>query len=186
MKKNYIFIIFAFSLIFSYSHAQTYLMSNSTISTCSGTFYDTGGNGGNYLDYETYTMTFCSSTPGLQIRFVFSSFSTESCCDHLSIYDGPNTGSPLIGTYQGTTGPGTVTSSSGCLTFVWTSDLSIESTGWAATISCLTVVPTCSDGIQNQGETPPRQPLADDQHPLQVLGRTGNPGLSDIAQRPAR
>src|SRR5690606_2026481 len=39
----------------------------------------------------------------------------------------------------------------GCLTFVFDSDGSVTQAGWAATISCAT--PSCSDGIQNQGET---------------------------------
>ena len=46
---------------------QTYTMSNATINTCSGTFYDSGGSGGNYMDNQNLTMTFCSSTPGANI-----------------------------------------------------------------------------------------------------------------------
>ena len=102
---------------------QTYNMSNTTINTCSGTFYDSGGSGGNYADNQNLTMTFCSSIPGANIVIDFTSFDVESGWDFLSIYDGANTGSPLIGTYSGTAPPGIFTSSNGCLTFLFTSDI---------------------------------------------------------------
>jgi PKD repeat protein len=72
------------------------------------------------------------------MRFVFSAFTSESGYDYLRIYDGENTSAPLIGTYNGTTGPGTVTANNvlGALTFNWTSDVSVVYAGWAATISC--------------------------------------------------
>lgn len=137
-----------------FANAQNYNMQNGSVNTCTGNFFDSGGNGGSYSNGEDFTATICSDTPGQNIQVVFSSFSTESCCDYLRIYDGPTTGSPLIGQYQGTTSPGTVQASGSCLTFVFHSDGSIVSSGWAATISCFTpAAATCSDGIQNQGET---------------------------------
>ncbi len=121
--------------------------------TCTGSLFDTGGSGGSYGNSELITETYCSDA-GDCISINFSSFATESCCDDLTIYDGPNTGSPLIGVYAGSTSPGTVTSTSGCLTFVWDSDGSVTAAGWQAAISCVACpAPTCSDGIQNQGET---------------------------------
>jgi gliding motility-associated-like protein len=138
MKRLY-YILFFLILTFCFhiANGQNYNMSNGTFSVCSGTFYDSGGSAGDYLNSESYTMTFCSSSPGNNIQFAFTSFNTESCCDHLSIYDGPNTSSPLIGTYQGTVSPGTVTSTSGCLTFVYTSDGSVVYSGWQASIVCI-------------------------------------------------
>ena len=135
--------------------AQTYNMSNATISTCSGTFFDSGGNGGSYGSNELFTMTFCSDQPGDELMFDFTFFDLEACCDDLTIYDGPNTASPQVpGSPFAGTSPGTVVSTSGCLTFVFDSDFSIQDPGWVATISCFTpAAPTCSDGIQNQGET---------------------------------
>jgi PKD repeat protein len=72
------------------------------------------------------------------IRFAFSSFDTESGYDYLKIYNGTSISAPLIGTYHGTAGPGTVTASnaSGALTFNFTSDGSITKAGWSAAISC--------------------------------------------------
>ena len=74
------------------------------------------------------------------IRFIFESFSTEAGYDYLRIYDGINTSATLLGTYNGTTGPGTVTATNaaGALTFNFTSDGSVTSAGWEATINCYT------------------------------------------------
>ena len=121
----------------------TYLMSNVNVAlSCpaSGTFYDSGGNAGQYAISENYTKTF-SVPAGNCIQFNFSAFSTESCCDRLYIFDGPTGGSPLIGIYNGVTSPGIVSSSGTSLTFSFTSDGSINDIGWVADIICL---PPCS------------------------------------------
>jgi hypothetical protein len=111
-------------------------MGNCSDVACSGNFYDNGGSGGNYTNGLNLTHTICG-TPGNCVRVAFSSLQLESGFDYLYIYDGPNTGSPLIGTYSGTTSPGTITSTSGCLTFRFTTDGSVVYSGWAATISCV-------------------------------------------------
>ncbi len=121
--------------------SQTYNMPGGTINTCSGTFYDTGGAGGDYTNNQNITTTFCSDIPGEAIQLAFSAFSTESCCDHMTIYDGPSTASPAIGTYNGTNSPGTVIGSGTCITIRFTSDGSVFSSGWAAAISCVTPLP---------------------------------------------
>ena len=118
--------------------SQSYYMQNGTVNTCSGTFYDSGGPGGSYSNYEYSTFTICPDNPGDFIEVSFSSFSLEPCCDFLRIYDGANTSSPVIGTYYGAN-PGTVTSTdaSGCLTFFFDSDYSVTYSGWVANISCV-------------------------------------------------
>ncbi len=82
------------------AYAQNYNMGNSSISTCSGNFYDSGGNGAgagaNYNNNENYTMTFCSSTPGQCVRLTFTAFNIESGFDYLRIYNGSTTGAPLL------------------------------------------------------------------------------------------
>ena len=114
-------------------------ITNGTITTCTGDFYDSGGSTGNYANNETFVETFYPSTPGAMLKFVFSAFSTESGYDTLTIYDGTSSAATLIGKYHGTTGPGTVmaTNASGALTFRFHSDVSVVSTGWAAAISCV-------------------------------------------------
>ena len=126
----------------------TYNMSTTTATTCVGNFYDPGGVTGDYSNSQDYTMTFYPGTTGNALRFIFSSFSLEAnttCSyDYLKIYDGATTSDALLGTYCGTTSPGTVTASnsSGALTFVFHSDGSVVSSGWAAAISCVSGIVT--------------------------------------------
>jgi len=145
--KNFIILSFVLLASILYSTGQTYNNPGGTISTCSGTFYDSGGSGSNYSDNQNTTTTLCSSVPGQCLQVNFTSFSLENTYDFLYIYDGPTTASNLLGTYTGGTSPGTVTSSTGCLTFRFTSDPSVTAPGWAATISC-GVCPAAPDYTQ--------------------------------------
>jgi hypothetical protein len=112
-----------------------------TITVCSGNFFDSGGGSGSYLNNENYSITFCSSTGGA-IEIAFQSFDVEyhsSCSyDKLRVYDGSSSSATLLGTYCGTSSPGTFTSSGTCLHFRFTTDGSVTSTGWNASISCST------------------------------------------------
>jgi PKD repeat protein len=124
-----------------------FIMSTSTVSTCTGNFYDPGGSAGVYSNSQDYTMTFNPLIPGNILKFIFNSFELESqsTCnyDYLKIYDGNSTSAPLIGTYCGTTSPGTViANSTGSLTFVFHSDVSLTYSGWSASISCVAGVVT--------------------------------------------
>ncbi|MCC6181689.1 MAG: PKD domain-containing protein [Bacteroidia bacterium] len=155
IKKYLLLIGFALSTV---GYSQTYNMNNTNVTTCSGTFYDSGGNGGNYSASETYTKTFCP-TPGQKLQFIFTAFQTESITfDWLAIYDGPNTSAPSLGVYAGTTGPGTVqaspTNTSGCITFVFKSDGSVNYSGWAATISCFTPCETINSNFISSSPAP--------------------------------
>ena len=124
-----------------------------SFNACSGQIFDSGGNSAVYGNSQSFTETYCSDA-GNCIRVTFTSFATESGLDILTIYNGPTTASPVIGSYSGSSIPPIATSSSGCLTFKWVSDGSVTYAGWAATISCLACpVPSCTDGIQNQTET---------------------------------
>ncbi|MCO6174533.1 fibronectin type III domain-containing protein [Flavobacterium sp. NRK F10] len=106
---------------------------------CGGdSFTDSGGIGGNYSNNENVITTICPDNPGDIVTVIFNSFQTESCCDHLLVYDGDNTSAPLLGDYVGTNIPPILvsTAASGCLTFQFTSDTSIVSSGWDATVIC--------------------------------------------------
>ncbi|WP_293895224.1 CUB domain-containing protein [Flavobacterium sp.] len=115
---------------------------------CGGNFVDSGGTTANYSNNENITTTICPINAGDLVTVTFTSFSMESCCDRLSIYDGSNAAAPLLGTYTGTTLPPAYTSSTpnGCLTFVFTSDSSVVQTGWIANVTCAPA-PTCSKPI---------------------------------------
>ena len=138
--------------------AQNYYLDSSTdgttINTCGGSFFDSGGNS-NYSNDESYDVTFCS-TSGQQIEFDFTYFSVEnnSTCayDEFLIYDGPNSSSTLIGTFCGTNSPNTVTSSGSCLHFVFNSDYSVTAGGWEASITCSTLDEICGNGLDDNND----------------------------------
>jgi len=114
-------------------------MSNGSSTDCTGNFYDSGGSGSDYSSFESYTYTI---NPGGTVTMNFTAWDVEnhaSCgYDYLEIYDGPTTGSPLIGTYCNTS-PGTIVSSGGALTFYFDSDSGVEEFGWEANWSCCAV-----------------------------------------------
>ncbi|MFV0571416.1 MAG: T9SS type A sorting domain-containing protein [Xanthomarina gelatinilytica] len=107
--------------------------------TCGDSFYDPGGPFSNYGSYNNKTKTICSDTPGVPVTVTFNTFDIAN--DNLAVYDGPDTGLTLIGNFTGTTipGPFTSTDSSGCLTFVFTSNWSNNASGWQADVTCCTV-----------------------------------------------
>jgi len=117
----------------------SYPMTNGgSVTDCSGIFTDPEGALSGYNDFNgSYTMTFCSGTAEA-LQFVFTEFDTRENNDNLTIYDGPNTSSPSLGTFAQTNSPGTITSSGTCLTFVWTTDGNGDGNpGWYATIACV-------------------------------------------------
>ncbi|MBI2282032.1 MAG: T9SS type A sorting domain-containing protein [Bacteroidetes bacterium] len=120
-------------------------MTNCYVSPCSGTIHDFGGPTKNYYDNENYTWTIAPAGAS-SISVNFSSFDVELNWDYLYIYDGPTTASPQIAgsPFTGTTIPTPFTSSTGALTFRFTSDVSTTKPGFNATYVCYqdTVKPT--------------------------------------------
>jgi len=118
-----------------------------TIDGCTGMFYDTGGPNGDYSNNENYEVTYCSGNGG-PITMTFNSFSVEggTGCpyDILLIYDGINSGYPLLAGWCGTGNIPAYTSTDSCLTFVFVSDGTVTYPGWAAAISCACVPPIAS------------------------------------------
>ncbi len=149
MKKYKIIILSLFSLFFLSNKTFAQIWAGGNISTASRTiscpgpvnFYDDGGNAGSYTNSKDYTLTVTAGTAGQCLTVSFTSFSTESCCDNLKIYNGVGTGGTLFGTYAGTTVPPNATSTAGSLTFVFHSDGSVVNTGWVATIACSACAP---------------------------------------------
>lgn len=118
------------------------LINNCTDSTCLSNYYDSGGQGGNYGNNENYVHTICSDS-GDCAMIAFTDFELEDGFDFLKIYDGSSTSDPLFGNFTGTSGPDTLISTNGCLTFEFTSDNSLNHLGWKATILCDTCPPPC-------------------------------------------
>ncbi len=105
---------------------------------CNTTIYDSGGASGNYTNNEFVTQTYCPPTPGEVVTLTFTQFALEQNWDFLTVFNGPTVGAPSLGTFTGTNNPGSFTSThpSGCLTIRFTSDASIVTPGYAATIRC--------------------------------------------------
>lgn len=106
---------------------------------CGSTFYDSGGAGGDYSNSENSTTTLTPDTPGFFLVATFTVFELENTFDFLEVFDGPDATFPSLGSYTGNAIPGPFSSShpSGSLTFVFTSDFSYSTTGWAANITCI-------------------------------------------------
>ncbi len=157
MKKILLFILFAYTAFFA--QAQNYLISNyhnQTITTCSGTFYDSGGNRGNYTAGESYIVTITPSTNGVVANITFNSF-TVGIGDILEVYDGTSINAPLLNIYSNGNSPvgivirPSLLNSTRSLTLRWTS--ATTNAGWAAALSC--GIPCQDFSVDLSSSTPP-------------------------------
>jgi len=126
-----------------------------TLTTTSGSFYDTGGNGANYSDDERNLWLF-QPYNATSVTLNFTSFSTELNYDYMFIYDGNSIDAPLIGQYSGTTSPGTITSTGGSILVEFRSDCGTTAAGWAVNWTSVvpnTVPPTTSIANLNDWKT---------------------------------
>ncbi len=113
-----------------------------TQTACNGLIYDNGGPNGNYSANQNTYITIDPSN-GNNVTLTFPLFDVEqgigNSCDYdfLSIYDGPNINSPLIGKYCNTTGnPGTLTSTNGPITLYFHSDPGLQLSGFKINWTC--------------------------------------------------
>lgn len=124
----------------------TFLMNAQQVS-CGSVFTDPAGANANYANSANVTTTICSSNPSDYVTVTFSAFSLETNYDYLKVYDGSSSSSTLIATLTGALVPSAISSSvpGGCLTFVFTSDSSVNREGWIANVTCNSVLPpSCS------------------------------------------
>ncbi len=162
MKK---ILISIFSICSAISmQSQTYLhptagidgtyVGSCMVNTCSGTYYDNGGAGGNYSNnIGSYYRVFCPNTAGNCVTATFTSFDVQNDCtkDYLTVGNGatqnsttiaiPGVTSLVAGANRICGTPAvpfsvTATNASGCLVMRFTSNASTNAAGWAATISC--------------------------------------------------
>lgn len=119
-----------------------------TVNACSGNFYDSGGPAANYNNSENSVTTICPTSAGQYINVTFNAFNLESNFDNLVIYNGNSTAAPSLGTFTGSTLPTCIasTSTNGCLTFGFTSDGSVTYSGWDATFTCSSTLPSVLPG----------------------------------------
>ncbi|MBQ3734903.1 MAG: fibronectin type III domain-containing protein [Bacteroidales bacterium] len=108
-----------------------------TISACDVTIYDNGGPTGDYTSNCQSTMTINPDAP-MNLVAIQGTLSTESCCDYLRIYDGPDATGTLLGEFrdENQTIPQLV-STTGPLTLYFYSDGSVQKSGFELTVSCV-------------------------------------------------
>lgn len=116
---------------------------------CEGLLVDSGGPDGDYGPNETYVFTICPEVPSTCIELNFIYYNIEYEGDQITIYDGPNTTSPVIGTIISSfvQGPSFQTNwggvckqfnaSSGCITVQFTSNATEQYDGFLAEWKCL-------------------------------------------------
>ncbi|HZV45064.1 MAG TPA: CUB domain-containing protein, partial [Saprospiraceae bacterium] len=135
MNRIYFLLVicFAFNFWSVSSFGQTeYTMQNLLVTDCEGilTDSDNGPEDGQYDHNEDYTFTVCVQN-ATEIIIAFQFFSSEETYDVLNVYDGPNSGSPLLAMLTGSIQPPPVlVATSGCVTFHFTSDDNIVAAGW--------------------------------------------------------
>jgi gliding motility-associated-like protein len=114
------------------------MASFTTNPACGDTLYDSGGSDGDYASNELTTVTVFPENDGDLVTFTFLSFNTEANYDDLTVYDGPDTSSTIVGVFDGTEIPDPISSThaTGALTFVFDSDGSVVRSGYEILISC--------------------------------------------------
>jgi len=122
------------------------LMSNGTVSACSGNFYDSGSNISNYSNDESFVLTISPSSPASAVQVDFSTFVLADG-DLLTVYDGSNINATSLGVFTSSNIPNilTATNIEGTLTFSFASDNILNAAGWEAAVACvpLNLVPGC-------------------------------------------
>ncbi len=128
-----------------------FLMENGNATLCAGKFYDSGGEYGEYGNDEDLVFTFYPGSDNAKIKVNFESFSTEGSYDFLYIHDGETTDAPQVtgSPFTGVTVPQEIlaTNEAGAITFHFTSDYSVTSSGWDALVSC--EINTAVDEVDN-------------------------------------
>jgi len=136
---------------FTTQSVATILQQEGSITICAANFFDSGGATGAYSANETSTFVITPEIPGNVIEVIFNTFAIENNFEFLSIYDGNSTAAPLIGEFTGAISPGSVvsTASDGSLTFVFTSDSSVQQAGWSASVNCIdpNAAPNCATSL---------------------------------------
>jgi len=115
-----------------------------TYTACNGTFYDSGGSGGNYGSDERIFYLIKPTGAGT-VTLNFTALNLEAGYDYLYVYDGDSYNDPLIATLNGSIIPGTITGTSGKLLLEFRTDCSTVASGWAANWSCNTTAPLCEE-----------------------------------------
>lgn len=124
--------------------ANVFDITEDRVETCSGTFVDSGGLFAGYGPNEDQSITICPDSPGNYVKLTFTSGVDIDTLDILYIFDDTtaNQDRILIDSDQlelpsnPFAAQATAANPTGCLTVVFTSNASIESSGWSADVTC--------------------------------------------------
>ena len=106
-----------------------------TLHMCGGVIYDDGGANGSYSSSQSSIIILYPDAPNNLVS-LSGTVATETCCDYLTIYDGVGTSGAVLFDGYGTVN---VMSNNGPLTLEFYSDVSVQSDGFALTVSCISV-----------------------------------------------
>lgn len=112
--------------------------SPATITDCVGLITDSGGDNGDYSSNENCVFTINPTVFNQCIVATVNFYDTENFNDFINFYDGPNTASPQIQALSGVGANIEVQASSGALTIEFTSNGSVESSGFEIEWACTT------------------------------------------------
>ncbi len=146
----------AFVFVAIIAQGQVYPISNhsgQTLSTCTGTFTDSGGSFQlPYQPNENYSVSFCSNNQGKPVVVLHFEKFQLGAGDVLRVFDGDNPFAPLLWEATGSQLQGkSIYASTGCLHFVFISSPSEQGFGWETQISCQSICETFRVDIQPQG-----------------------------------
>lgn len=118
-------------------------MHQGTDTVCDVTYYDPGGENGNY-PLSNIVHTVYPASPGTMLQVTFSEFSLVQLDHYLEIYDGTSTNAPLIGAYTWDPPVAAIaTNPEGALTFRLRIDRIVSTrAGWKASLTCHNPNPT--------------------------------------------
>lgn len=120
-------------------------LSNATSNFCTGKLFDDGGVTGNYGSnvFSTFTISPTGAT-SVTLNTVSFDLEQDGTCnfDYLEIYEGTSTAGTLIGKYcNGSPPPPSITSGTSSVFIVFSSDQSVEGTGFEINWDCSSVSP---------------------------------------------
>lgn len=151
--KNSILLL-PFLICINVAHAQI-IMSNGTTSTCSDSFFDSGGTNNPYGNNEDFTYTICSdnATGDTHVSLTFAPLEVSNE-DVLCFYDGDDTSAPLIFCNdvipaEAFSVQASAINPSGCITVTFQSNGTTTNTGWSAGINCVQRCQTIISVITN-------------------------------------
>ncbi|MEQ8908193.1 MAG: CUB domain-containing protein [Vicingaceae bacterium] len=102
-----------------------------TLTAATGTFDDGSAATADYIENSDCAWLIQPSGAN-KIFLSFSRFATQNGADTVTVYDGPNTSAPILGTFSGTTIPPNLISSGGSMYLTFKANNFIEDTGWEA------------------------------------------------------